>query len=123
MTASPPTSEPAYPLDAMSAAPDHHDVLLENDQVRILDTNVRPGERTPIHAHIWPAALYVLSWSDFIRRDEAGNVLVDSRTMDPRPAPGEALWLPPLAPHSIENIGDADLQLIAVEMKPAPALL
>ena len=122
MTASPPASGPAqhpHPLDAMSAAPDHHDVLLENDQVRILDTNIRPGERTPLHSHIWPAALYVLSWSDFIRRDEAGNVLVDSRNMDPRPAPGEALWLPPLAPHSIENIGDADLHIVAVELKTA----
>ena len=120
MTASPPAGGPAqHPLDAMTAAPDHHDVLLENDRVRVLDTNIRPGERTPIHAHMWPAALYVLSWSDFLRRDEDGNVLVDSRTMDPRPAPGDALWLPPLMPHSIENIGDADLHIIAVEVKAA----
>lgn len=104
-------------LDAMIAAPDHHRVLLENDQVRILDTNLCPGECTPIHAHQWPAALYVLSWSDFLRRDEAGNILVDSRTMNPRPAPGEALWLPSLMPHSIENIGDADLHIVAVEVK------
>jgi quercetin dioxygenase-like cupin family protein len=110
-----------HPLDAMSAAPDHHDVLIENDQVRVLDTNLRPGESTPIHAHQWPAALYVLSWSDFLRRDEAGNILIDSRTMNPRPAPGEALWLPPLMPHTIENIGDADLHIVAVEVKAIPA--
>ena len=108
-----------HPLDAMSAAPDHHDVLVENDQVRVLDTNLSPGQCTPIHAHQWPAALYVLSWSDFLRRDEAGNILVDSRTMNPRPAPGEALWLPPLMPHSIENIGDSDLHIVAVEVKAA----
>jgi quercetin dioxygenase-like cupin family protein len=109
-----------HPLDAMTAAPDYHDVLLDNDEVRVLDTNLSPGERTPIHAHQWPAALYVLSWSDFLRRDEAGNIIVDSRTMNPRPAPGEALWLPPLMPHSIENIGDADLHIVAVEVKGAP---
>jgi quercetin dioxygenase-like cupin family protein len=66
-----------HPLDAMAAAPDHHAVLLENDQVRVLDTNLRPGERTPLHAHQWPAALYVLSWSDFLRRDDHDAVLME----------------------------------------------
>lgn len=110
-------ADDAVVLDAMSAAPDHHRVLLENDQVRVLDTLVRSGERTPVHAHRWPATLYVMSWSDFVRRDAAGNVVVDSRNWDRQPAPGEALWLPPLTPHSVENIGQSELRLIAVELK------
>ena len=104
----------------MAAAPDHHAILLENEHVRILDTHLRPGERTPLHAHEWPAALYVLSWSDFRRLDEHSAVLIDSRTMGSRPAPGEALWIAPLVPHSVENIGAADLHIIAVEMKTVP---
>jgi hypothetical protein len=56
--------------------------------VRVLDTNLRPGERTPVHAHEWPAALYVLSWSDFVRYDVAGNVLLDSKTLPTRPQVG-----------------------------------
>jgi quercetin dioxygenase-like cupin family protein len=107
----------AHPLDAMSAAPDHHSVLLENDQVRILDTRLRPGEQTPIHAHEWAGALYVLSWSDFIRRDAEGTILADSRTLSSAPSPGDALWLPPLPPHQVENVGDRDLHIIAVELK------
>jgi quercetin dioxygenase-like cupin family protein len=106
-------------LDAMSAAPDHHDILMENEQVRVLDTRLKPGQRTPIHTHCWPATLYVMSWSDFIRRDVDGNVIVDSRNWERRPENGEALWLPPLPPHSVENLGDADLHLIAVELKSA----
>jgi hypothetical protein len=39
------------PLDAMAKAPGHHEVLLENDKVRVLDTRVSPGDRTPVHAH------------------------------------------------------------------------
>jgi hypothetical protein len=74
-----PADDP-HPLDAMTAAPHHHDVLLENDQVRVLDTRLGPGERTPVHTHRWPAVLYILGWSDFIRYDPDGNVLVDSRT-------------------------------------------
>jgi hypothetical protein len=106
-----------HPLDAMTAAPDHHSVLLENDLVRVLDTRLGPGERTPIHAHQWPAALYVLSWSDFLRCDPDGNVLVDSRTMHAPPAIGTAMWLPPLVPHYVSNVGDGDLHIIAIELK------
>ncbi|HEV2595241.1 MAG TPA: hypothetical protein VGU01_08600 [Sphingomicrobium sp.] len=107
----------AMELDAMSAAPDYHEVLLENDQVRVLDTRLAAGERTPVHTHCWPATLYVMSWSDFVRRDADGQMIVDSRGWDRQPVPGEALWLPPLTPHSVENIGRSELRLIAVELK------
>jgi len=107
-----------HPLDAMTAAADHHAILFENDKVRVLDTRVSPGCRTPIHAHEWPAALYVLSWSEFVRRDADGAVLADSRGRAPMP-PGAVLWIEPLPPHSVENVGDKDLHIIAVEVKPA----
>lgn len=110
-------SDSLDPLDAMHAAPDHHSVLLENDQVRVLDTRLAPGERTPVHAHQWPAALYVLSWSEFLRQDADGKVVADSRAMERRPGAHEALWIDPLVPHSVENIGSADLHIIAVEVK------
>ena len=106
-----------HPLDAMVVAPDHHCVLIENDRVRVLDTRLRPGERTPVHAHEWPAALYVLSWSDFVRYDPEGKVLVDSRTMGGAPRAGGALWAAPLMPHYVKNVGDSDLHIIAVELK------
>jgi hypothetical protein len=105
-----------HPLDAMSAAPDHHDVLFENDRVRVLDTRLRPGERTPVHAHEWPAALYVLSWSHFLRRDSNGAIIADSRDHPP-PSFGAGLWIEPLPPHSVENVGTADLHIVAVEVK------
>jgi catechol 2,3-dioxygenase-like lactoylglutathione lyase family enzyme len=105
------------PKDAMVEAAAHHAVLFENEKVRVLDTRVTPGDRTPVHAHQWPAALYVLSWSDFVRRDPEGNVILDSRPMAEKPPKGAALWLAPLGPHSVENVGDSDLHIIAVEVK------
>ena len=107
------------PLDALLAAPEHHEVLLENDHVRVLDTRLGPGERTPVHSHRWPSSLYVLSWSDFVRRDQGGKVLVDSRLWEKRPSPGDALWSAPLVPHWVENVGDGELRIIAVELKDA----
>jgi len=106
-------------LDAMIAASEHHEVLLENEQVRVLDTRLGPGKRTAVHTHGWPASLYVMSWSDFLRRDADGNIVVDSRSWDRQPQIGEALWLPPLPPHSVENIGQSELRLIAIELKQA----
>jgi hypothetical protein len=102
-------------LDALLAAPGHHTLLMENDQVRILDTRVGPGETVPLHAHRWPSALFIKSWSDFVRRDRDGNVVADSRL---GAAPdGEVLWCGPLGPHTLENVGDRDLWVVAVEQK------
>jgi hypothetical protein len=104
-------------LDAMTAAPDHHEVLLENERVRVLDTRLGPGESTPVHTHRWPAVLYVLGWSDFIRHDPDGNPILDSRARGMKPAIGSALWSGPLQPHFVKNIGDGELHIIAVELK------
>lgn len=105
------------PLDAMLVAPEHHAVLVENLHVRVLDTKLAPGERTPVHEHRWPAALCVLGWSDFIRYSPDGEVLVDSRSFAAPPIAGEALWSAPLPPHYVHNIGSSDLHIIAVEIK------
>ena len=35
----------------MTAAPNHHEILKENEQVRVLDTRLGPGERTAVHTH------------------------------------------------------------------------
>jgi hypothetical protein len=104
-------------LDAMLVAPDHHDVLVENQHVRVLNTKLAPGERTPVHEHQWPAALYVLSWSDFVRYSQNGEVLVDSRTLPAQPSAGQALWSAALPPHYVHNIGTSELHIIAVEVK------
>jgi hypothetical protein len=108
-------------LDALTAAPDHHKLLLENERVRVLDTWVPAGDRTPIHTHRWPAALYVLSWSDFVRYNDKGEVLLDSRTVDALKTPPTVLWSAPLPPHSLENVGGADMHIISVELKENPA--
>jgi hypothetical protein len=103
-------------LDALVAAPRHHVLLFENEAVRVLDTCVPAGEVVPLHTHRWPAALYLLSWSDFVRRDADGTVLLDSREMK-RPAEGAAFWSPATPPHTLENLGAAELRLICVELK------
>lgn len=104
-------------LDALTAAPGHHKVVLENERVRVLETTIPPGDTVPLHTHRWPSVLYVQSFSDFIRYDHAGRVLVDSRTLPSRPERGAVLWSSPLEPHTLQNVGDADLRVLAIEIK------
>ena len=107
-------------LDALTAAPLHHRLLLENDSVRILDTRIEPGDTVPLHTHQHPAAYYILSWSDFIRRDQHNNITLDSRANSRDLKPGQAIWSQPLGPHTLENVGNSPLHLISVEVKAGP---
>jgi hypothetical protein len=106
-------------LDAVLAAPGNHKVLLENEHVRVLQTRILPGEKVPLHTHRWPSALFVESWSDFIRRDEHGNVTLDTRRGFEAPKPNTPVWLEVLPPHTVENVGDTEINNVQVEIKGA----
>ena len=111
---------PKWPgeLDALLAAPEHHVLLLENEEVRVLDTSIPAGHLVPLHTHCWPSTLYLMSWSDFVRRDHDGRILLDTRDA-PRPSEGAALWSPAMPAHTLENVGGSLLRLISVELKKA----
>jgi mannose-6-phosphate isomerase-like protein (cupin superfamily) len=55
-------------------------------------------------------------WSHFVRRDGEGAILADSR-LGEKPAEGIAVWSGPLAPHTLENVGESELRVISVELK------
>ena len=102
-------------LDAVAAAPAHHAVLLENSYVRVLDTRIAPGDTVPLHTHRWPSVLHVLSWSDIVRRDEKGSVVLDTRAASVTPP--QVTWSPALPPHTLENVGTTGIHIISVELK------
>ena len=109
-------------MDALIAAPKHHRLLFENDRVRVLDTRIAPGEIVPLHTHRWPAVHQIVSWSDFVRRDTDGKVTADTRG---KPAPASlpaVLWGEPLPPHTLENVGSAELHVISTELKDTARL-
>ncbi|HEX9199007.1 MAG TPA: hypothetical protein VF865_05575 [Acidobacteriaceae bacterium] len=103
-------------LDALRAAPEHHTLLMENEMVRVLDTRVPPGHTVPLHTHRWPCALFIKSWSDFVRRDIDGIVVADSRNAGTAPG-DQVMWSGPLGPHTLQNVGDRELWVVAVEQK------
>ena len=103
-------------LDALVAAPRHHSLCFENARVRVLETVIPAGDTVPVHTHRWPGVYHILAWSDFIRRDDKGNVLFDSRGKPAPTVPG-VQWSEPLPPHTVENIGEGPLHLLSVEVK------
>jgi quercetin dioxygenase-like cupin family protein len=104
-------------LDATVAAPQNHKVVLENERVRVLEVTVRPGEREPVHGHKWPSVMYVMA-EDIIRDyDSGGRLLYDSRTDKARMKTPYTIWMPPQAPHSVENLSKTPLRLLRVELK------
>jgi predicted metal-dependent enzyme (double-stranded beta helix superfamily) len=110
-------------LDALIAAPDHHSLLLEDARVRVLHTNIPPGAVVPLHTHRWGGVVYVLSSSHFIRRDQNGKVLLDTR-QESRPGQTHvAHWASPLPPHTVENVGQSDISLLLFEIKDSGANL
>ena len=107
-------------MDALVAAPKHHTLLLEDDRVRVLHTKISPGDIVPLHTHRWGGIAYVQSFSHFIRRDENGNLLFDSRMAGEAPAVPGAQWFPPLPPHTVENLGPLEISILIVELKNRP---
>lgn len=104
-------------LDGPIAAPDQHKVLFENDRVSVLETTIRAGEITPLHTHRSPTVMYVISGSHFIRRDETGATMLDTKAIEPPFAMPPAMWSDFTPAHTLENIGADDLVVIGVELK------
>jgi hypothetical protein len=42
-------------LDAVAAAPKHHKVLFENDNLRVIEVTLEPEDEEPVHHHRWPS--------------------------------------------------------------------
>ena len=104
-------------LDALAAAPEHHVLLFENEHVRVLDISIPAGHCVALHTHCWPGTLLLLSWSECLRRDADGSVLMDSRTVLEKPKVGSVWWSPAMPPHTLQNVGDGILRLIGTELK------
>lgn len=119
------TGDPAtWPeeLEATIAAAGNHTILFENDQVRVLEVTLAPGEVEPLHFHRWPSVLYLQQAGDWIDRDADGNVIFDSRELPPMTFP-VTLWKGPEAPHSPVNLSnEMTVRLVRVEIKPQDAV-
>ena len=96
-------------IDAIKVDPAHHQVVFENDQVRVVRWTIAPGDKTLNHSH--PASL-VIATSDY-----------DGIVTTPGAAPTEVHWKAGTAVwreagiHIVENTGKEPMTGIIVEPK------
>src|SRR6266481_1330718 len=99
----------AHAQDPVKASPQYYKVLLENDQVRVLDYRLKPGEKEPMHSH--PAGVvYVLGGATL------KFSYPDGRTEEKTAAAGETIWRNPVT-HAVENTGNSEAHAIAIDLK------
>lgn len=106
-------------MDALIAAPEQHTLLMENEKMRVVQTRILPGQTVPVHTHRLGGVLFIQSWSDLIRRDQHGGVLLDTGRNHDRPVLNTPLWQEPLPPHTVENVGSSEFVSLQVEIKDA----
>lgn len=103
----------AWAQDAAQTDGDKYRVILENDCVRVLDYQDRPGEKTHPHRHP-DFVLYALS--PFKRM----LTLPDGKVLRREFKPGDVMWSDAQT-HTGENVGDTPTHVVMVELKKPAA--
>lgn len=103
-------------LDAAAAAPDSHEILLENDHVRVVRVRIAPATREPEHTHRWPSVM-IVDRPARIRYFGAGGELEFESPPDSPREPRPPVWMPPEGPHSVENVDSAPYLAHRIELK------
>ncbi len=112
----PTTSHLHDPMDGVTAAPNNHRVLFENEMVRVFESIVRVGETTPAHSHLAPRVMYALSGTTYVRRTPDGTVIEDSGFDEVAESHYKIMWSGPTEVHAIENTGNEDMVVVAFEI-------
>jgi quercetin dioxygenase-like cupin family protein len=96
--------------DPVKVAPDKCKVLLENDDVRVYEFILKPGEKMPMHSHP-RTSIYSLT-------DAKLKISTpDGATQDAEFKAGQAYFHGPVT-HEGVNVGTTDCHFIISEIKP-----
>ena len=93
----------------MSNLPTGHEVLFENDRVRVLDVRIPPGETSEMHSHP-DSFVYALSSAHVIFS------FPDGTSRDVHIKEGDGTWNNAMT-HEVKNVGDTVDWGIIFELK------
>ncbi len=100
-------------LDAVTAAPDNHEIIFENDRVRVLRVTIQPGELEKQHTHKWESVFTITSFPEIIYYDDKG----EARVVNPGRREGVPFWVEREGLHAVENRGDRLFEGTRIELK------
>jgi len=97
--------------DAVSVAPHMHEVVFEDDKMRVLRVTVRPEDKAEMHWH--PRNINYITASGKLRFHKPDGTSVDVELTEGQvTSSGESQ-------HAVENIGTDTVMTIQVELKDA----
>jgi len=100
-----------HPNDAVNVAPHLHEVLFEDDKLRVLKVTVNPGDIADMHWHPYNIN-YVLNGGRLrFDKSDGSSVEVDL-TKGQVTSSSEGS-------HTVENVGDSMVETVQVELKGA----
>ena len=100
-----------FAQDMAKVAPKNTKVLIDNDQVRVIEVWMKPGETLPMHSH--PANVVY-----FVTSGKVKSTSADGKVNETERKAGEALYSEPNT-HSNQNIGSTPTKAVVVELKTA----
>jgi quercetin dioxygenase-like cupin family protein len=84
-------------------------VVLENDQVRVIELNIEPGDSTGMHSHGKNIVV-------FISGGAAIQTMADGSKKAMVRKPGEVLWSDPVT-HDTKNTSKTPVRSLVIELK------
>jgi beta-alanine degradation protein BauB len=106
-------AESAEAQDAARVQPQTYRIALENDKLRVLDYNSRPGMGVcgnGMHSH--PAHLTVVVSGGSVRIKTP-----DGKTVEQRDIPAGVVFWSEAETHSVENISGSNVRTLIIELK------
>ena len=94
--------------DPLKIAPGNYKKLFENDQVRVLELDLKSGEKIAEHSH--PNHFV------YVMNDATISITKSGETKEVQGKKGEVIWID-AETHSAENAGPDDFHGLVVELK------
>jgi quercetin dioxygenase-like cupin family protein len=99
-------------MDAVAVDPEHYHVELENEYARVLRVTIGPHEKLRLHKHPDSSAVLV-----YLTDQNMRITLADGNTRPSRYSAKTVRWVEPGPAHQDENLSDATVRFIRVELK------
>ncbi|QNK02542.1 cupin domain-containing protein [Dyella telluris] len=102
---------PLLAQDMAKVAPNNTKVLVDNDQVKVTEVWLKPGETLPMHSH--PANVVY-----FVTGGKTKTTTADGKVTETEHKAGDAMYSAPVT-HSNQNVGSTATKAVVVELKGA----
>ena len=100
----------AQDVTKVAGGPETHKVVLDNDQVRMLDVRIPPGQKVAMHSHPATTVYYMTDCKLKVTSP-------DGKTTVAEPKAGTAVYRGGETKHAVENVGTGECHLVQTELK------